>query len=201
MIGRVATGAEAQIRLIRSLSDAALYGPSCTEVRVIETHISYVLLTGSFAYRIKKAVDLGFLDFTTLDARRFYCERELELNRRLAPTIYLDVVAITGTADIPRIGGVGPAIEYAVKMREFPQDGLLTRVLARGALTAAHVDTLAATVAAFHTSSPRAPLDSRFGSAGPTPPMRGMSAVPVIATTSGSMVGARRRFSSSSRSQ
>lgn len=164
MIGRVATGVEAQIRLIRSLSDAALYGPSCTEVRVIETHISYVLLTGSFAYKIKKAVDLGFLDFTTLDRRRLYCDRELELNRRLAPTIYLEVVAITGTADIPRIGGVGPAIEYAVKMREFPQDGLLTRVLARGALTAAHVDTLAATVAAFHTSSARAPADSRFGS-------------------------------------
>jgi uncharacterized protein len=165
VIGRVATGAEGQIRLIRSLSDTALYGPSCTEVRVIETHISYVLLTGSFAYKIKKAVDLGFLDFTTLDARRFYCDRGLELNRRLAPTIYLEVVAITGTADTPRIGGDGPAIEYAVKMREFPQDALLTRVLARGELTAAHVDTLAATVAAFHTSSARAQSDSRFGSA------------------------------------
>lgn len=165
MIGRVATGAEAQIRLIRSLSDAALYGPWCAEVRVIETHISYVLLTGAFAYKIKKAVDLGFLDFTTLDARRFYCKRELELNRRLASSIYLEVVAITGTVDSPRLGGDGPALEYAVKMREFPQDGLLTRVLARGALTAAHVDSLAATVAAFHTSSARAPSDSRFGSA------------------------------------
>jgi aminoglycoside phosphotransferase family enzyme len=165
VIGRVATGVEAQIRLIRSLSDATLYGPSCTEVRVIETHISYVLLTGSFAYKIKKAVDLGFLDFTTLDARRFYCERELELNRRLAPTIYLEVVAITGTVDAPRLGGDGPALEYAVKMREFPQDGLLTRVLSRGALTAAYVDTLAATVAAFHTASARAPSGSRVGSA------------------------------------
>jgi uncharacterized protein len=166
VIGRVATGAEEQIRLIRSLSDVALYGPSCTEVRVIETHISYVLLTGSFAYKIKKAVDLGFLDFTTLDRRRFYCDRELELNRRLAPTIYLEVVAITGTIDTPRLGGDGPALEYAVKMREFPQDALLARVLARGALTAAHIDALATTVAAFHESSARAPLNSHVGSAG-----------------------------------
>jgi len=161
----VATGADEQARLIRSLSDPALHGPSCTAVRVIETHISYVLLTGRYAYKIKKAVDLGFLDFTTLSGRHFYCDRELELNRRLAPEIYLEVVAITGTADAPRFGGDGPALEYAVKMLEFPQDALLTRVLARGVLTAAHVDTLACTVAAFHASAARARWDSRFGSA------------------------------------
>src|SRR6185436_8793496 len=94
-----------------------------------------------------------------------YCHRELQLNRRLAPAIYLEVVAITGTAAVPRIGGDGPVLEYAVKMREFPQDALLTRVLARGALTAAHVDSLAATVAAFHGSAPAARSDERFGSA------------------------------------
>jgi aminoglycoside phosphotransferase family enzyme/predicted kinase len=141
-----------------------LYGPGCTAVRVVETHISYVLLTGRHAYKIKRAVDLGFLDFTSLAARHFYCDRELELNRRFAPAIYLDVVAVTGAIDAPRIGGDGPAIEYAVKMREFPQDALLTCVLARKALTAGHIDTLASVVAAFHTSAPRADPGSRFGS-------------------------------------
>lgn len=153
-----------QARLLESLSDPALYGPFCTGVRLIETHISYVLLTGRYAYKIKKAVSLPFLDFTTLAARHFYCLRELELNRRLAPSIYLEVVAIAGTVDAPSIGGDGPAIEYAVKMTEFPQDALLTAVLARGALTPAHIDTLATTVAGFHASSPAAPAGSRSGS-------------------------------------
>src|SRR3954465_7409506 len=82
---------------------------------VVETHISYVLLDETFAYKIKKAVNLDFLDFTTLAARRFYCGEELRLNRRLAPSLYLDVVPIAGTVDAPVIGGSGPAIEYAVK--------------------------------------------------------------------------------------
>jgi aminoglycoside phosphotransferase family enzyme/predicted kinase len=154
-----------QARLIRSLTDPALYGDSCAQVRVLETHISYVLLTGRFAYKIKKAVDLGFLDFTTLPARHFYCERELELNRRLAAGIYLQVVAITGTIDRPHIGGDGPALEYAVQMREFPQEGLLTQVLERRELSTAHIDALASAVAAFHTSAAIADAGSRFGSA------------------------------------
>jgi uncharacterized protein len=158
------TGTDDQSRLVRALTNPALYGPGCTAVRVVETHISYVLLTGRSAYKIKKAVDLGFLDFTTLAARHFYCDRELELNRRLAPAIYLEVVGITGTIDAPRIGGDGPAIEYAVRMREFPQDALLTCVLARKALTTAHIEALASDVAAFHTSAPRAEPGSRFGS-------------------------------------
>jgi len=113
---------------------------AATGLTVVETHISFVLLDGTFAYKIKKAVDLDFLDFTTLPARRFFCDEELRLNRRLAPSLYLDVVAITGTPDAPVVGGEGTAIEYAVKMRQFDQDGLLSRVLARGELTPARVD-------------------------------------------------------------
>jgi aminoglycoside phosphotransferase family enzyme/predicted kinase len=161
----VPPNAEDQRLLIQSLSHAAIHGPSCARVQVIETHISYVLLTGRYAYKIKKAVSLPFLDFTTLAARHFYCVRELELNRRLAPSIYLEVVAIAGTIDAARIGGEGPAIEYAVKMIEFPQDALLSAVIARGELTQAHVDALAATVAAFHASAAAALTGSRFGSA------------------------------------
>ena len=106
-----------QARLIAALADPAIFGPGCDRVRHLETHISHVLLTGAFAYKIKKPVDLGFLDFTTLARRKFFCDEELRLNRRLAPAIYLDVVAITGSVDRPALGGAGPVVEYAVRMQ------------------------------------------------------------------------------------
>src|SRR5262249_6310798 len=116
---------------------------------IVETHISYVLLDGKHAYKVKKAVNLEFLDFTTLDARRFYCHEELTLNRRLAPSIYLGVVSIAGRPDAPVLEGEGPPLEYAVKMRQFDQEGLLSRVLARDELTSERVDEIAAEVASF----------------------------------------------------
>ncbi|MEO8346327.1 MAG: AAA family ATPase [Betaproteobacteria bacterium] len=152
-----------QRRLVAALANPARFGRGCTGVTVLETHISYVLLTGRHAYKLKKAVDLGFLDFTTLASRRFFCEQELRLNRRLAPAIYLDVVAITGTIDDPVLGGSGPALEYAVKMREFPQEALASRVLARDQLAAEDIDALASRVAAFHAASDRTAADSAFG--------------------------------------
>jgi aminoglycoside phosphotransferase family enzyme/predicted kinase len=129
----------------------------------IETHISYVLLGGDCAYKIKKAVDLGFLDFTTLDARRFYCDEELRLNRRLAPSIYLGVIPVTGRPGAPVLGGQGTPIEYAIKMRQFDQQGLLSRVLARGELTVERTHEIARVVAAFHASAARAAADTPFG--------------------------------------
>jgi len=152
-----------QARLIASLRAPAVYGSDCAAVTLIETHISYVLLTGKFAYKIKKDLDLGFLDFTSLGGRRYYCERELELNRRLAPALYLEVVAITGTVDAPVFGGDGPVLEYAVKMREFSQDALASRLLSRNELGAADIDVLAAKVAAFHASIEAAAPDSPHG--------------------------------------
>ena len=142
-----------QTTLIKTLKNPRLYGSWCANVEVIETHVSYVVLTGRFALKIKKAVNLGFLDFTTLRARGFYCHREVELNRRFAPGVYLGVVRLTGVPVAAQIDGDGPIIEYAVKMREFPQDALLTRVLAAGRLTASHIDQLAAAVAAFHSAA------------------------------------------------
>ena len=150
-------------RLVAALCDPAPYGPDVTRVEHIETHISDVFLSGRHAYKIKKPVALGFLDFTTLAARHAFCLGELRLNRRLAPALYLDVVPITGTPARPEIGGAGPVIEYAVKMREFPQDALASRVLERGELTAQHVDALAADVAAFHGRVAVAGADGRFG--------------------------------------
>ncbi len=152
-----------QARLIAALRTPSVFGDGCAHVHVLETHISYVLLTGKHAYKIKKSVSLGFLDFTTLSARRFYCEEELRLNRRLAPALYLDVVAITGTVDAPILGGDGPPLEYAVRMREFPQEALASLLLLRNQLDAADIDVLAAKVAAFHARVGVAAPDSSFG--------------------------------------
>jgi len=159
----MATDLSAQRALIASLREMLPRQDPHVPVAVIETHISWVLLTGAFAYKVKKALNLGFLDFTTLEDRRHYCEQELRLNRRLAPTLYLDVVAITGTIARPVPAGSGAALEYAVQMREFPQAALASHVLARGELTPAHIDALAADVAAFHSRIAVARADSAFG--------------------------------------
>jgi aminoglycoside phosphotransferase family enzyme/predicted kinase len=152
-----------QSALVRSIREGHAF-PSVTQpVTLIETHISYVLLTGGYAYKIKKAVNLQFLDFTTLEARRRYCDEEIRLNRVTAPSIYLEVIPITGTVAAPVIGGGGPVLEYAVKMRQFDQEGLLSRMLARGALTPAHIDQLAATVARFHDRAPHATAELPYG--------------------------------------
>ena len=103
--------------LIEALCKASNYPHEVSTVRLIETHISWVLLTGTYAYKIKKPVNFGFLDFSTLAQRRFFCEEELRLNQRLAKEIYLEVVAITGTPDQPRLGGAGEAIEYVRRIR------------------------------------------------------------------------------------
>jgi len=151
--------------LIEALQNPDLYDHPVQGFRVMETHISWVLLTGPYAYKIKKPVDLGFLDFSTLEKRRHYCEEELRLNRRLAPALYLAVVPITGSTATPTLGGEGPIIEYAVKMREFPQDAQLDRVLERGELKGEHIGRLAQTVAEFHARAAVAAAESPFGSA------------------------------------
>ncbi len=150
--------------LIVALRDPRCYPHAVDKLHVAETHISWIVLTGPFAYKIKKPVNLGFLDFSTLQARRFYCEEELRLNRRLAPDLYLEVVPLTGSPDRPFVGGTGTAIEYAVKMRQFREADLLDRVQARGELLPAHIDMLARTIAAFHACCDRAPAGEAFGS-------------------------------------
>src|ERR1700675_5012932 len=106
---------ERQQELIAALRAPGWYPHPVDNVRHIETHISHVLLTGRYAYKIKKPVNLGFLDFSTLRNRKFCCEEEVRLNRRLAPTLYLEVVPIGGTPRSPVVGAVSGVIEYAVK--------------------------------------------------------------------------------------
>jgi len=151
--------------LVRGMSQPAAYPQPTNAIAHLETHISHVFLAGELAYKIKKPLELGFLDFSTLEKRRYFCEEELRINRRLAPDLYLAVVPITGSEQAPRVEGDGPAIEYAVKMRRFAQDDLLERVLERGALSPALIDELAAQVARFHAEVARAPAGGRFGSA------------------------------------
>ncbi len=135
--------------------EALLNFPECFDhpverTRLIETHISWVILTGTYAYKIKKPVNLGFLDFSTLEKRLEYCREELRLNRRLAAEYYLDVVTISGSMNAPRVGGNGPVLEYAVKMLEFPADATLDLLADRGELKALHIDLLAERIARFH---------------------------------------------------
>jgi aminoglycoside phosphotransferase family enzyme/predicted kinase len=152
-------------QLIRSLHAPACYDHAARPVRLIETHISWVLLTGEFAYKIKKPLDLGFLDFSSLDKRLHACCDEVQLNRRLAPAIYLDVVPITGTPASPRVNGSGETFEYAVKMRQFPPDATLDRLDAQGEMTAQHVEAIATTLARFHREGcARATVNSPWGS-------------------------------------
>lgn len=136
---------------------AATMGPSTT---MHETHISWVLVAGDYAYKLKKAVQFDFVDFSTLESRHFYCREELRLNSRLAPDIYLEVVAITGDPEHPTIGGAGPAIEYAVKMRAFDQGALWTHRIEQGQLSRADIDGLAESIATFHARTAIAAADS-----------------------------------------
>lgn len=150
-------------RLVLALLQSRAYPHTTAKIEHLQTHISHVFLTGPWAYKIKKPLALGFLDFSTLEKRRDCCHEELRINRRLAPDLYASVVAITGTADQPCVEGSGTHIEYAVKMRQFAQEGMLEQVLARGELTAALIDAIAQDVADFHTGLAPAGPDTPFG--------------------------------------
>ena len=152
-------------RLIASLNNPLAFGHPIKYLRLIETHISWIILTGDYAYKIKKPVDFGFLDFSTLEKRRFYCTEELRLNRRFAPQIYLELVEIRGSESAPRLHGSGDVIEYAIKMLEFPQQCLLSALAARQELSADLIDAIASTVATMHADSDQADPASNFGSA------------------------------------
>ncbi len=147
-------------RLLDNLQ-RALAGDVAGEVVRIETHISTVLLAGDYAYKIKKPIDLGFLDFSTLERRYFCCQEEVRLNGRLAPSIYLGVVPVTGSLDNPSLEGQGETIDYAVRMRRFSQSGLLSNQL--DTLDSGLIDNLALVLAQFHAGIARATESQSFG--------------------------------------
>jgi len=152
--------------LIQALCNADVYPHQADAIRIIETHISWVLLTGQYAYKIKKPVNFGFLDFSTLEKRKFYCAEELRLNRRLAAELYVEVVPITGSPDKPELGGTGQAIEYAVKMQQFSAGQLLGERAAGGQLEVGWCDQIADRVGDFHGLIERAGDGSPYGDSG-----------------------------------
>jgi aminoglycoside phosphotransferase family enzyme/predicted kinase len=146
--------------LVKQLEQAGV------SVERFDTHISSIIVAGEFAYKFKKPVHFDFVDFSRLEARSFYCQEELRLNRRLAPEIYLHVVAITGSALHPSIDGSGDSdepVEYAVKMRAFSQQALWSYRIERKILSSNEVDELAQKLAHFHRSISIAPNQSMWG--------------------------------------
>ncbi len=145
---------EREKALVRALSHGRAYDHPVENIRVLDTHISWVVLTGHFAYKIKKPIKLAFLDYSTLEMRKHYCELELELNRRWAPELYLDVVPVCGSFEAPVVGGDGTPIEYALRMKQFPQSAQLDAQLAAGLLVNKDMVDLAETVARIHAEIP-----------------------------------------------
>ncbi len=150
-------------RLIEALHHSEAYVHPIEGVHLIQTHTAWVLLTGKHVYKIKKPVDFGFLDFSTLEKRRHWCEEEVRLNQRFAPTIYLEVVEICGTLTHPHIGGPGSVLEYAVHMRQFPGKQLLSELAEHKQLKIAHIDQLSEKIATFHQTTDHAAPGSDFG--------------------------------------
>jgi aminoglycoside phosphotransferase family enzyme/predicted kinase len=138
----------------KAMSEPAFYPHPVTAVELRETHISVVFLTGTYAYKIKKPVDLGFLDFTTLEKRRHYCWQELLLNRRLSDNVYLDVIAVTADELGLAMNGKGPVVEYAVKMRQLPDDLRMDRLVQKKEIDDQRICTLASRLFGFYDRAP-----------------------------------------------
>jgi uncharacterized protein len=153
------------VTLIKNLQNPLLFDHEVHGFRVIETHSAWVLLTGVMAYKIKKPVDFKFLDFSTLEKRRHYCQLEFEINQKLAPRIYKRVIKITGTEDKPVLGDGDRAepIEYAIQMREFPQENLLSFMIAQDKLSIRTIDAMAYRLAHIHQQAARTRPEMEYG--------------------------------------
>ena len=152
-----------QNEVVNAFLNPAFYDHPVDTVELVETHISWVFLTGQFAYKIKKPVDFGFLNFTDLEKRKYYCQQELLLNSRFAAEIYLDVIPVTKSKNKIYLGMHGEVIEYAIKMKQFDQQYLLNRLLKKQQITLSHIHQLSQVVADFHKSINSAPLSSDHG--------------------------------------
>ncbi len=148
---------------LNSIYDPGIYPHPVSEIQLIQTHISWVILTGDWAYKLKKPVNFGFVDFSTLELRQAACVEEVRLNRRTAPALYDGVVPLVDGIDGPQFGGSGPILEYAVRMRQFSQADLFEQCLTRNELSVDAVESLARAVAELHGHAAIAPPDSPFG--------------------------------------
>lgn len=148
---------------IQHLLDLRVYPHDVTEVKLIQTHISYVLLAGDFVYKIKKPVDFGFLDFTSLEKRKHFCEQELLLNRRLCPSLYLGLVSINQEGGQLSLDGPGEAIEYGVKMARMPEEKMMGNIIAEGQLTTKLIDEIVEILVPFYKKADGSEDIKEFG--------------------------------------
>ena len=151
--------------IVQVMSEPLFYAHPVADVELIETHISWVFLAGDFAYKVKKPLNFGFLDFSTLAKRHHYCQEELRLNQRFSSQLYLAVKQIGGSLDAPAMDKK-PALEYAVKMRRFPQNRQLDRMLAANQLQGRHIIAFATKIAELHQLAPSAEAGTSYGSPG-----------------------------------
>jgi len=154
-----------QKQVVEALMKPEAYDEEPGQIELMQTHISFVFLTSNFVYKVKKAVDLGFLDFTTLEKRRFFCEKELELNRRLCGDMYLEVVPIN-RSNVIKIKGKGETVEFAVKMKKMPQERMMSRLLEENKVNGKLVGRIAKIVEDFHSKAETNRRISEFGSLG-----------------------------------
>lgn len=143
--------------VLKSLLKAEAYSEPTTRVEMVQTHVSWIFLTDSHAYKIKKPVDFGFLNFSTIDRRRFYCNEEVKYNRRLCPDIYEGVVELRQTNDGASFIGTGPVIDFAVKMKRLPADRMLDRLVIKGLVSDDQIRHVAEVIADFHRRAPTSP--------------------------------------------
>jgi aminoglycoside phosphotransferase family enzyme len=149
--------------LKKVLLNPEIYPDRPKEVKLLETHISLVFLTGNHVYKVKKPVDFGFLDFTSLEKRKHYCEQEVKLNRRLSPAIYLGVIRITQEKERIGLEGRGEAIEYAVKMKQIPEEYLMDKLLEKKRVTPEMIKSVSEKLAHFYSTAETNDFIKSFG--------------------------------------
>lgn len=149
--------------VLKSLLKPDAYPELTTGVELVQTHVSYIFLTDQYAYKIKKPVDFGFLNFSTIDRRRFYCNEEVRLNRRLCPDMYLGVVELRETGSGAAFIGSGAVLDYAVKMKRLPADRMLDKLIDFGKINTDTMRSIARTIAEFHRTAVTTPAIAEFG--------------------------------------
>lgn len=149
--------------LVQALLDPETYPDPPQRIELVQTQMSFVFLADDYVYKVKKPVNLGYLDYTTLEKRRFYCQREVELNRRLCLEIYLGVVSIIRRGDRFAVGGRGRAVEYAVKMRRLPPEKMMDALLMKNRVSPEMVVSVAQKLVGFHQRAETGASISAFG--------------------------------------
>ena len=154
--------------MVQALLNPETYPDTAQEVELVQTRMSYVFLAGDYAYKVKKPVDLGYLDYTTLDKRRFYCQREADLNRRLCPNTYLGTVSINEDKGIFSIEGKGKDVEFAVKMLRLPRETMLSELLIGGQVSEEMMTGIARKIADFHREAATSETINDYGELSPS---------------------------------